>query len=142
LSARWSERLHARAEDESPPHQPSQILQLFGQHVPRLQVRHQEDVGLAGDCEAILLGFRGRLADGIVESQRTVEDTAGDLAASAILQRAAASMVEGIFGLMVSTADRIATFGSATPITCARSMTFCAMCILSCSVGAMLIAAS
>ena len=36
-----------------------------------------------------------------------VEQGAGDLARSAILQRAAASSVEGTFGLTVSTAERI-----------------------------------
>jgi hypothetical protein len=43
---------------------------------------------------------------------------------------------------MVSTAARMATFGSATPITCARSMALRTMSALSSSVGAMLMAAS
>ena len=54
---------------------------------------------------------------------------------SAILQRAAASSVDWIFGFTVSTAERIATFGSATPRTCARSIAFCTISTLSSSVG-------
>ena len=43
---------------------------------------------------------------------------------SAILHSAAASSVDWIFGLTVSTAERIATFGCSMPRTCARSIAF------------------
>ena len=43
---------------------------------------------------------------------------------SAILHSAAASMVEGILGVTVSTAERIATFGWAMPMACAKSIAF------------------
>src|SRR5262249_9961829 len=46
---------------------------------------------------------------------------------SAILQSAAASIVERISGVGVSTAERIAAFGSAMPRTCARAIAFCTM---------------
>ena len=61
---------------------------------------------------------------------------------SAILQRAAASIVAGIFEVTVSTAARIATFGRSSPSEIARSIAFWQMSTLSSSVGAMLIAAS
>ncbi len=61
---------------------------------------------------------------------------------SAILHSAAASTVEGIFGLTVSTADKIATRTSAKRSAWPRSIAFCTMSILSSSVGAMLTAAS
>ena len=61
---------------------------------------------------------------------------------SAILHSAAASMVDGTFGLTVSIADRIATRTSALPSACARSIAFWTMWTLSSSVGAMLTAAS
>jgi hypothetical protein len=61
---------------------------------------------------------------------------------SAILQRAAASTVEGTFGFTVSMADKIATRTSLNLRAWARSMAFCVMAILSSRVGAMLIAAS
>jgi hypothetical protein len=61
---------------------------------------------------------------------------------SAILHSAAACSVDSIFGLIVSTADRIATCGVAMPRMIARSIAFCAMSTLSSSVGAMLMAAS
>ena len=61
---------------------------------------------------------------------------------SAILHRAAASIVAGIFELTVSTAARMATFGLFTPRDTTKSMAFWQMSTLSSSVGAMLIAAS
>ena len=44
-------------------------------------------------------------------------------------------MVEGIFDVTVSTAERIATFGVLTPRHCSRSIAFCTMSTLSSSVG-------
>ena len=41
---------------------------------------------------------------------------------SAILHKAAASMVEGILGVTVSTAERMATLGCATPHPCSSSL--------------------
>ena len=61
---------------------------------------------------------------------------------SAILHKAAASIVEGTFGLTVSIADRIATRTGSTRSARARSMAFWTMWTLSSSVGAMLTAAS
>ena len=61
---------------------------------------------------------------------------------SAILQSAAASSVDWMSGLTVSTAERMAIFGSCTPRARARSIAFCAMSAFSSSDGAMLIAAS
>ena len=61
---------------------------------------------------------------------------------SAILHRAAASIVAGILEVTVSTAARIATFGCFTPSEMARSIAFWQMSALSSSAGAMLMAAS
>ena len=61
---------------------------------------------------------------------------------SAILHSAAASKVEGMLGLTVSTAAKMATLGCATPMMCANKMAFCTMSALSAKVGAMLSAAS
>ncbi len=61
---------------------------------------------------------------------------------SAILQSAAASSVERMSGLTVSTADRIATFGCSRPSARARSIALRTMSAFSLSVGSMLIAAS
>ena len=61
---------------------------------------------------------------------------------SAILQSAAASIVEGTFGFTVSMAERIATRGLAKPSAWHRSIAFWTMSTLSSSVGKMLMAAS
>jgi hypothetical protein len=70
------------------------------------------------------------------------EHGAGDLTAVGHLANAAASSVAGMFGLIVSTAARMATRGCATPKAWARSTALRMMSALSCSVGAMLSAAS
>ncbi len=61
---------------------------------------------------------------------------------SAILQSAAASMVEGSLGVTVSTAETIATRGMASPSTWARSIAFCTMSALAPRSGVTLMAAS
>ena len=61
---------------------------------------------------------------------------------SAILQSAAASMVEGILVVTVSTAERIATRGVPMPMPTQRSMAFWTMSRLASRSGKMLIAAS
>ena len=61
---------------------------------------------------------------------------------SAILHKAAASSVLGIFGLTVSTAARIATRGSPRPSPRCRSIAFWTMSTLVARSGTMLIAAS
>ena len=61
---------------------------------------------------------------------------------SAILHSAAASMVEGIFDVTVSTADRIATRGVPRPTWVYRSIAFWMMSRLTSRSGKMLIAAS
>ncbi|HEX2990409.1 MAG TPA: SIMPL domain-containing protein, partial [Anaerolineales bacterium] len=61
---------------------------------------------------------------------------------SAILHSAAASSVPGIFGLTVSTAERIATFGSSIPSRCASSIAFWQMSTFASRSGRMLMAAS
>jgi hypothetical protein len=61
---------------------------------------------------------------------------------SAILQSAAASIVETICDVTVSTAERMATLGLSTPIACASSIELLTISTFSSSDGAMLIAAS
>ena len=61
---------------------------------------------------------------------------------SAILQSAAASIVDGMFGFTVSVAERMATRTSANLSAVARSIAFWMMSTLAASVGAMLTAAS
>src|SRR5215510_399573 len=61
---------------------------------------------------------------------------------SAILQSAAASMVEGILAVTVSTAERIATRGVPRPTWVNRSIAFCTMSRLASRSGKMLMAAS
>src|SRR5262249_11909072 len=61
---------------------------------------------------------------------------------SAILHSAAASMVDSILEVTVSTADRMATLGCSMPSTWARSMAFWTISTFSSSLGKMLTAAS
>ena len=61
---------------------------------------------------------------------------------SAILHKAAASIVEGTFGLTVSIAERIATRTSSNRSACARSIAFCTISTFTARSGAMFTAAS
>src|SRR4029453_19308680 len=56
-----------------------QEAELLGEHVARLEVRNQEDVGIAGDLGHNALYLGGLCANGVVERQWTVEDAARDL---------------------------------------------------------------
>jgi hypothetical protein len=58
------------------------------------------------------------------------------------LHSAAASTVEGTFGVTISTAERMATSGDLNPNATARSIAFWMMSTFSSSVGAMFTAAS
>ena len=48
---------HPRTEDDAGRIGTGQVAELFGQHVARLKVGHQQDVGLTGDGRANLLGL-------------------------------------------------------------------------------------
>ena len=61
---------------------------------------------------------------------------------SAILHKPAASTVEAIFALTVSTADKIATLGLGVSSACKRLIAFCTISALIAKFGAILIAAS
>ena len=50
---------HARAEDETRAVRVGQEAELLGQHVARLEIRHEEDVRIAGDLRFDALDPRG-----------------------------------------------------------------------------------
>ena len=100
--------------------------QFLGQHVAGLDVGHQQDVGVAGDRRDDALGLpRPRALIALSKASGPSSMPPVIWPRSAILHRAAASMVEGIFAVTVSTARRIATFGRSTPSAWASSMAFC-----------------
>ena len=79
-AARQDDR-HARAEHEPGAVGVRQKAELLGEHVARLEVWHEQDVGIAGDLRLDALHPRGLFADGVVERQRAIEHAAGDLPA-------------------------------------------------------------
>ena len=117
-------------------------VRLCCQHVARFQVRHDQHVRAPGHRRFDVLDLGRLQADRVVERERAVQDAPVICLRSAILHKAAASMVEGTLGLTVSIAERMATRTSCAPSACARSMAFCTMSTLSSSVGAMFTAAS
>jgi len=122
-TAREDDR-HPRAQHDARGLRIGQVFQLLGQHVTRFEIRHDQNVGLTSDWgeEAFRAGRFPRHRG--IKRQRAIYHPASDLPRSAILHSAPASRVEGIFGLTVSTAERIATLGVSIPRTCARSMAF------------------
>ncbi len=82
LSARLVRMIGTRAPEHDARHfGVGQIDELLGEHVAGLEVRNDENVGLAGDRGHDALGPRGLDRHRIVEAERAVEDAAGDLAA-------------------------------------------------------------
>ena len=85
--------------------------QILGQHVAGLEGRARGVFARGPRPRTDSLDFCRFDVDRIVERKRSVEDTAGYLPRSAILQSAAASIENGILVVTVSTAERIATRG-------------------------------
>ena len=82
LSARLVRMIGTRAPSTRPALSAlARKRQLLGQNVAGFEVRHQQDVRIAGDLGQDPLGLGRLLADRVVEGQRTVEHAAGDLAA-------------------------------------------------------------
>ena len=52
---------------------------MLGEHISRLQIRHQEDIRLARNRGLNALGRRRNRADGVVEGKRPIQHAAGDL---------------------------------------------------------------
>ena len=77
-AARQDDR-HPRAEDNTGAIRVGEEGELLRQDVAGLEVRREEDVGIARDLRLDALCLRGVAADGVVEGQRTVQHTAGDL---------------------------------------------------------------
>src|SRR5512135_3678239 len=65
--------------DDAGPLGTGQVDELLGQDVARLEVGHEQDVGLPGHRRRDLLGPGGLEADRVVEGQRAIENSPGDL---------------------------------------------------------------
>ena len=127
---------HPRAEHDAGGIGAGHEGQALGEHVARLEVGHQQDVGAAGHRRIDLLDARRLGVDGVVERQRAVDERAGDLvrgpsSCTAPPPRSSTAPSE----LTVSIAESTATRTSAMPRACARSIAFCRMSTLSSSVG-------
>ena len=81
------------------------------------EIGHEKNVRVAADLGFDVLDLRRLTADCIVEGERSVEEPAGDL--SSLGHLAQGGGVD--LGFTVSTAERIATFGSLIPSACASS---------------------
>ena len=79
-AAREDDR-HACADDDSRADRAAQVHELLREHVAALEIGDHQDVGRAGDVGHDALGARSGGRHGVVESERSVEDGAFDLAA-------------------------------------------------------------
>src|SRR5215217_7181510 len=116
--------------------------QAPGQHVAGFEVGDDKDVGLPATGDLMFLIWAAPRSMALSRARGPSRMPPVIWPRSAILQSAAASMVDGTFGFTVSMADRMATRTVSTPRAWARSMAFWTMSTLSSRVGAMLIAAS
>ena len=82
LSARLVRMIGTRAPSTMPATSASaRYSSLLRQHVAGFEIGHDENVGLPGHRRHDALGLGGFRRDGVVESERAVEDAAGDLPA-------------------------------------------------------------
>jgi putative ABC transport system substrate-binding protein len=72
---------HLRTENEAGRFRRREIIELLGQHISGLDIRHHENIRLARHRRCNALDARSFLADRIVERQRTIYDRTGDFAA-------------------------------------------------------------
>jgi hypothetical protein len=103
---------------------PAKEGKLLRLHIACLEIGHNEDVGLAGDGRNDTFS---RAAAGLtaLSKARGPSSRPPEISPrSAILQSAAASIVERSLGLTISTAARIAIRGDLMPMTWAKSMAF------------------
>src|SRR6516162_4248419 len=124
IGARGEDDRYPRAEDHSRRVRLGEERQVFGQHVPGLEIGHDENLRAPGDerRDALIFAASGSMALSKASGPSRIPPVI--CPRSAILQSAAASIVDGIFGVTVSTAERIATRGVPSPTWVNRSITF------------------
>ena len=141
VGPRGQDDRHARAEHDAGGIGVGEERQVLGQHVAGFEVGHDQDLRLSGDRRIDALDARGFGADRVVEGERPIEDAARDLAAISHLAERRRLDRRRNFGLTVSTADKIATFGVPSPARI-ESMAFWTMSRFALRSGKMFTAAS
>ena len=134
---------YPRAEHHTRRIRLRQINEIFGQHVAGLEIGHDQDLRPPGDRRVNALDpcrLRARWRCRRRAAHRALPPVIWPR--SAILHSAAASMVDGILDVTVSTAERMATRGVPSPTGVKRSTAFCTMSRLASRSGKILIAAS
>ena len=81
IGARGQNDRHPRAQHDPGGIGVGQERQLLGEHVARLEIGHQEYVGIARDLRADALDGRRLFADRVVERERPIEESTFDLPA-------------------------------------------------------------
>ena len=116
-------RIGARGQNNGnagPEHDPRrvglrQINKVFRQHVAGLKIGHDQDLCRPATADLMPLILAASLSTALSKASGPSSKPPVIWPRSAILQSAAASMVEGILAVTVSTAERIATRGVPRP---------------------------
>ena len=119
-----SDRVRTRSEDDGYPCAQNDACsvglqeksEVFCRHVAGFKVWHDQDLCLAGHLRFYALDRRSFRMIALSKASGPSRMPPVIWPRSAILQSAAASMVEGIFDVTVSTADRMATLGVPWPM--------------------------
>ncbi len=72
---------HAGADDQPGDGRAAEVFELLGQHIARLQIGREQNVGQTGYRRVDAFGLGGGQRQRVVEGQRPVENGAGDLPA-------------------------------------------------------------
>ena len=81
VGARGQYDRYARSKHDAGRIRFGQESEVLGEHVAGFEIGNDQDLGSPGDGRLDTFDLRGLGIDGIVESERPVEDAAGDLAA-------------------------------------------------------------
>jgi hypothetical protein len=122
-AARQNDR-YARAKYDARDLRLGQVFEFLREHVTGLEIRNHKNVSPASHWRVDPFGLRRPLRDGAVEGERTVEDATANLTAVSHLAKRRSIEGRPDFSVTVSTAERIATLGSAMLRACARSIAF------------------
>src|SRR5262249_6709447 len=124
IGARCQDNGHARTEHDPGRIGAAEENEGLGEHVAGFQVWNDKDLcaPATGDCIPLIRAASGSIALSKASGPSRIPPVICPL--SAILQSAAASMVDGILEVTVSTAERIATRGVPRPTWVKRSIAF------------------
>ena len=115
IRSRRQDDRHPSAEHDAGRIRTGQERQVLGEHVARLEIRHDQDLARPATADRIPFILAASRSMALSKASGPSRTPPVIWPRSAILHSAAASIVDGILDVTVSTADKIATRGVPEP---------------------------